>query len=180
MADSGRNTPGWVWVIIPSIAVAFGAFIMYLSTVPAGDEAGAVGKDARSVIEASAEQARKDAEKIGNAAKPSYDFYRLLEKQTVEVPDVKEYKSTPKDAATTYEYRLQAGSFRSAEDADRMRAGLLLGGLPAYTESSSVNGSIWHRVFVGPYTDRSRLNKAQDILASQNISPLVLKQKRDQ
>ena len=176
MAAKGNDIPGWLLVAAPAGLVALGAFVFYLTTIPAGNEIAAVRRDARSAIEASAEQARKDAEKIGNAAKPSYDFYRLLEKQTVEVP-VGEYKSTPKDAVDAYEYRLQAGSFRSSEDADRMRATLLLDGLPAYTESSTVNGSTWHRVFVGPFSDRSRMNKAQDVLVSHRISPLELKQK---
>lgn len=179
MAAKGSEIPGWLMVAAPAGLVALGAFFFYLTTIPAGNEGDAVRRDARSALEASAEQARKDAEKIGTAAKPSYDFYRLLEKQTVEVP-VGEYKSTPKDAVEEYEYRLQAGSFRSASDADRMRATLLLDGLPAYSETSSVNGSTWYRVYVGPFADRSRLNKAQDILVSRRISPLVLKQKRGQ
>jgi len=177
MSDNANKVPGWVWVTTPSIALAFVGFIAYLSTVPAGDELDAVRGDARKVLEESAARAREDAAKVEEAVKPSYDFYRLLEKQTVEVPDVEEYRSTPKDAAAKYEYRLQAGSFRSDVDADRMRAELILEGLPAYLESSSVNDSTWHRVFVGPYTDRSKLNKAQDILVSRNVSPLVLKQK---
>ncbi|MEQ3763057.1 MAG: SPOR domain-containing protein [Alcanivorax sp.] len=177
MADSGNNVPGWVWVTTPAIALAFAGFIFYLSTVPAGNELDAVKGDARKALEATAAQAREDKQKATETAKPSYDFYRLLEKQTVEVQEVEAYKSTPKDAAVKYEYRLQAGSFRSEMDADRMRAQLILEGLPAYLESSSVNSSTWHRVFVGPYTNRSKMNKAQDILVSNNVSPLVLKQK---
>ena len=177
MSDNSSKVPAWVWVTTPAIAIGFVGFIFYLSTIPAGDELEAVRGDARKVLEESAAKAREDAAKIESKVKPSYDFYRLLEKQTVEVPDVEEYKSTPKDAAAKYEYRLQAGSFRSDSDADRMRAELILEGLPAYLESSAVNGSTWHRVSVGPYTDRSKLNKAQDILVSRNVSPLVLKQK---
>jgi len=176
---AGSITSGKIIGTAVLLAVFVGALAL-LKTVPSDDDADSVKRDVQTVIKASAEQARKDAEKAATAAKPSYDFYRLLEKQTVEVPQVSEYKSTPKGAETEYEYRLQAGSFRSASDADRMRAGLILSGLPAYTESSSVNDSTWHRVFVGPYTNRSRMNKAQDVLASQNISPLVLKQKREQ
>lgn len=177
MANSGNNIPGWVWVTTPALALAFAGFIFYLSTIPAGNELEAVKGDARKTLEASVTKAREDSKKVTEAAKPSYDFYRLLEKQTVEVQDVAAYKSTPKDAAVKYEYRLQAGSFRSETDADRMRAQLILEGLPAYLESTSVESSTWHRVFVGPYTNRSKMNKAQDILVSNNVSPLVLKQK---
>lgn len=177
MADSGKKIPGWVWVTTPAMALAFAGFVFYLSTIPASNDIDALKGDARKTLEASAAQAREDKEKVTQAAKPSYDFYRLLEKQTVEVQEVEAYKSTPKDAATKYEYRLQAGSFRSETDADRMRAQLILEGLPAYLESSTVGSSTWYRVFVGPFTNRSKMNKAQDILVSNNVSPLVLKQK---
>lgn len=177
MSDNHKKAPAWVWVTTPAIAIGFIGFIIYLSTVPAGDELESLRGDARQVLQESVDRAREDAATVEKTVKPSYDFYRILEKQTVEVPDVEAYKSTPKDAAAKYEYRLQAGSFRSDTDADRMRAELLLEGLPAYLESSDVNGSLWHRVFIGPYTDRSKLNKAQDILVSRNVSPLVLKQK---
>ncbi|MEK9712891.1 MAG: SPOR domain-containing protein [Thalassolituus sp.] len=177
MSDGGRKIPGAVWVVTPAIALAFVGFIGYLSTVPSDNELDAVKGDARKALESSVERMKEDAARIEEKAKTSYDFYRLLEKQTVEVPEVEEYRSTPKEAAAKYEYRLQAGSFRSETDADRMRGELILEGLPAYLESSTVNGSTWHRVFVGPYVDRSKLNKAQDILVSRNVSPLVLKQK---
>jgi cell division protein FtsN len=178
MAEGSSRVPGWVWVTTPAIAAAFVGFIVFLSTVPAGNELDAVKGDARKALEQGVEKARSDAAKAA-AVKPSYDFYKLLEKQTVDVPEVEAYRSTPKGAAVNYEYRLQAGSFRSAEDAEHLRAQLLLEGLTAYQESSMVNGSTWHRVFVGPFKDRSKLNKAQDVLVSHNISPLVLKQKID-
>ncbi|MEQ3701417.1 SPOR domain-containing protein [Thalassolituus sp.] len=173
MSEGSSRVPGWVWVTTPAIAAAFVGFIVFLSTVPAGNELDAVKGDARKALEQGVEKARSDAAKAA-AVKPSYDFYKLLEKQTVDVPEVEAYRSTPKDNVN-YEYRLQAGSFRSANDAERLRAQLLLEGLTAYQESSTVNGSTWHRVFVGPFKDRSKLNKAQDLLASYKISALVLK-----
>ena len=174
MADNGSNIPKWVWVITPTLAVAFLGFILYLSTVPAGNELDAVKGDARKALQQGAEAIKNTAK---DAPKPDYDFYRLLENQTVEVPKVEAYKSTPKDDIR-YEYRLQAGSFRSLDDAERLRASLILEGLPAYRQESSVNGNTWHRVFVGPFTDRSRLNKAHDMLVARSISPLELREAR--
>ncbi|MFP6789200.1 MAG: SPOR domain-containing protein [Thalassolituus sp.] len=177
MAEGSSRVPGWLWVTTPAIAAAFVGFIVFLSTVPAGNELDAVKGDARKALEQGVEKARSDAANAA-AVKPSYDFYKLLEKQTVDVPEVEAYRSTPKDNVN-YEYRLQAGSFRSANDAERLRAQLLLEGLTAYQEGSTVNGSTWYRVFVGPFKNRSKLNKAQDTLVNMNISPLVLKQKSD-
>ena len=101
MADNGSNIPKWVWVITPTLAVAFLGFILYLSTVPAGNELDAVKGDARKALQQGAEAIKNTAK---DAPKPDYDFYRLLENQTVEVPKVEAYKSTPKDDIR-YEYR---------------------------------------------------------------------------
>ncbi len=172
MSEGTSKIPKWVWIITPTLAVAFIGFILYLTTIPAGDELNAVKGDARKALQLGVEKAKEDAKKID---KPSYDFYKLLEKQTVEVPQVEEYHSTPKDEVN-YQYRLQVGSFRSADDAGRMRASLLLEGMDAYQQKSDVNGSIWYRVYVGPFTDRSKMNKAQDILAARSIVPIVRKE----
>ncbi len=83
MSDNSSKVPAWVWVTTPAIAIGFVGFIFYLSTIPAGDELEAVRGDARKVLEESAAKAREDAAKIESKVKPSYDFYRLLEKQTV-------------------------------------------------------------------------------------------------
>lgn len=173
MSEGGSKIPKWVWITTPTLAVAFVGFILFLSTVPTGDELDAVKGDARKALKLGIERAK---EKVADELpKPSYDFYKLLENQTVEVPEVKEYKSTPKDAAQKYQYILQAGSFRSEADAERLRGDLILQGLPAYGEEKTVNGSTWHRIMIGPFTNRSKMNKAQDILVSNNISPLVHK-----
>ena len=169
MARDNQSVPKWVWVVTPTLAVAFAGFVLYLSTIPASDEATAVKQDAEQVFQDLAKEAKPAP------AKPNYEFYQLLEKQEVKVDKVKEYVSTPKGAPKKYVYRLQAASFRNRDDADRMRAELILQGMNAYIESSNINDSSWHRVYVGPFTNRSLMNKAQDQLVQRNISPLVLK-----
>lgn len=172
MADNNSSIPRWVWVVTPTLAVAFLGFILYISTIPASNELEAVKGDARKALQQGQEKLKESAK---STPKPDYDFYKLLENQTLEVPKVEAYKSTPRENVN-YIYRLQAGSFRSAEDAERLRASLILEGLEAYRQESTVNGNTWHRVFVGPFTDRSRLNKAHDKLVARSISPLELRE----
>ena len=43
-------------------------------------------------------------------------------------------------------YRVQAASFRKVDDADQLRALLLLQNLPVEMSTSQVNGQRWHRV----------------------------------
>ncbi|MGH1462257.1 MAG: SPOR domain-containing protein [Neptuniibacter sp.] len=108
-----------------------------------------------------------------------FEFYDMLKKSEVEAPKVDVYKSTPKDAKSEHSYLLQAGSFKSKADAERMRAQLILLGLPnVHTDTSkSDSGTLWYRVRLGPFENRSRLSKAYDKLVQQNIQPLRIKQK---
>ena len=116
-------------------------------------------------------------------SKPSeddYDFYMMLPESEVNVPQVEAYISKkPTSTDQQYTYLLQAGSFRSASEADNLRAKLLLQGLDAKTSRiTNSNGSVWHRVMVGPFISRSKLNKAQDILANANTESMVVKVKK--
>ena len=43
------------------------------------------------------------------------------------------------------------------------------------TQSTAKSGSVWYRVMVGPFQNRSMLNKAQDTLVQMNFSPLERK-----
>lgn len=104
-----------------------------------------------------------------------FEFYRMLKESEVDTANVEPYKSTPKDAKSQHTYVLQTGSFQSASDAERMRARLILEGLPGVhtRKVTNSNGSLWYQVRVGPFDNRSRLNKAQDRLARMNIQPLL-------
>lgn len=119
-------------------------------------------------------------QKVSKPIQEEYDFYNMLPKSEVVAPKVEEYSNKKANIAKQqYHYLLQAGSFRSAAEADKLRATLLLQGLNVQTSKvTSQNGSVWHRVMVGPFTSRSKLNSAQDILARANTESLVIKVKR--
>ena len=57
-------------------------------------------------------------------------------------------------------YRVQAASFRKVDDADQLRALLLLQNLPVEMSTSQVNGQRWHRVVVGPFTRKLDAERA--------------------
>lgn len=110
--------------------------------------------------------------------KKRFEFYEMLKESEVKTEEVAVYKSTPKDAKSEHKYLLQAGSFKVKADAERMRAQLILLGLPnVHTNTStSKDGTLWYRVRLGPFDNRSRLSKAYDKLVQQNIQPLRIKQ----
>ena len=104
-----------------------------------------------------------------------FEFYKMLPESEVDTTNVEPYKSTPKDVKPKHTYVLQVGSFQSGSDAERLRAQLILQGLPnVHTRKvTNSNGTVWHQVRSGPFDNRSQLNKAQDRLVRMNIQPLV-------
>lgn len=72
-------------------------------------------------------------------------------------------------------YLLQAGSFRNAADAERMKAQLALRGLRADVQQVSVNGGTFHRVRVGPYASLDELAGPRETLRAAGVPTLVVK-----
>ncbi|MDA0790351.1 MAG: SPOR domain-containing protein [Proteobacteria bacterium] len=102
-----------------------------------------------------------------------WDFYEIFPRS--EVPIIEQpggNGSGPRAPEKTFAYILQAGSFRSAKDADQLRAELILMGLDAFTRKVKVNGEDWHRVIVGPLDAKLDLNRAQDKLAQAQIAAI--------
>lgn len=86
---------------------------------------------------------------------------------------------TTRPAATNADadarFMLQAASFREPSDADRLAGRLKDFGLLAkISEVQTGDGATWHRVQVGPYSDRRELNRAQDLMTTQGIEPLLI------
>ncbi|MEH6910516.1 MAG: SPOR domain-containing protein [Oceanicoccus sp.] len=162
-----KQTPGWVWLFIGIVAGVFVSFLGYLANI--------TPEPAPEKIAQKVDEIREDVKKT---VATKFDFYTLLPEREVIVPvEHEDVDSSPKQATI---YILQAGSFRSSNDADRLRAQLILMGLEAKVEQVSVaNGDLWHRVQVGPFGDRSRLSKARGILLDQGIDTLLLKRKAE-
>ena len=109
------------------------------------------------------------------AKKTSYEFFDRLPNDEVPIQEDAYEELRPDVAKTPTEYLLQAGSFRSAEDASRMRANLLLLDLRAYTEQTTISGSVWHRVLVGPFKSKTEYNRALTRLREENLTPLPIR-----
>ncbi|WP_317932185.1 SPOR domain-containing protein [Halioxenophilus sp. WMMB6] len=159
--------PAWLWLLTGGLVGAFTMFLLHLNGL-----APAAPAPSQAAVEPTTknEQA-SNSEKVPDTR---LQFYDLLKENEVAVPDSKipEIRETVDDSL----YILQAGSFRQATDASRMRAELILLNLDAVVEQVTLsNGQIWHRVVVGPYSNRSQMTKARNQLVANNINPLVLK-----
>lgn len=51
----------------------------------------------------------------------------------------------------SHHYALQLAAFRRYEDADELKAKLILQGYPTTISSATVNGTVWYRLSIGPY-----------------------------
>ena len=80
--------------------------------------------------------------------------------------------SPPKSATT---YFLQAGAFRSAQDAEAMRARILLLGLQANVQSGPYENGTINRVRVGPFKGLDAMNQARAQLGAEKIETSVVR-----
>lgn len=171
--------PGWVWLATGLMIGLFVAFLVYLKDNYPGmtltpDQQGTATTDARAV--------RKPVQAPPPAAKTRFDFYTILPEMEIAVPE-EELPTTPgatpsKPLIASGSYILQAGSFKTLEQADRMKASLALLGLEANIESVTINNKeSWHRVRIGPYHNLDDLNRARRRLQENNIEALLLKLK---
>lgn len=163
----GSQVPGWVWLFTGIVTGLFIAFLVYLVDVTPQvqpEQAEAVARKA-------------DPEPDEKTSDTQFDFYTLLPEREVIVPiEPEETNQEPREKVF---YLLQTGSFKNAADADRQRASLLLLGLEANIDKvKGNNGDNWHRVQVGPFTNRSKLAKTRSMLVNKGINPLVLKRKK--
>jgi len=81
------------------------------------------------------------------------------------------------DAADRSSYLLQAGAFRSQQDADAMRAKLALLGFEGRVTPAEVNGQTMYRVRVGPYAQLDDMNRVRARLAENGIEASVVRQR---
>lgn len=75
-------------------------------------------------------------------------------------------------------YLLQAGSFRSRQQADQLRARLGLLGLETSVQTVKVDDKqAWHRVRVGPFSNLDELNDVRVLLRNNGIDAILIRLK---
>lgn len=82
------------------------------------------------------------------------------------------------DSKIPSNYLLQAGSFHSAPDADKVRANIILLGLPSRVESvKNDKGETFYRVYVGSFASEDAMKNAQATLTKNKINAVTVKPK---
>ncbi|WP_111498225.1 MULTISPECIES: SPOR domain-containing protein [Marinobacter] len=163
------------WILSLALVGGFIGFIAYLNSLPTPAQQAAQSEAAQPAPK----PAQPESAKPGSGTteqKQSFEFYEMLPESEVVPPKVEAYDPGPAPAERKYRYLVQTGSFRGEKDAERQRAQIAFQGLHASIEEVHLDsGSIWYRVNVGPFENRSKMNSAVDKLVSINIEPLVRK-----
>ncbi|ADP13489.1 sporulation related domain protein 1 [Achromobacter xylosoxidans A8] len=73
-------------------------------------------------------------------------------------------------------YYLQAGAFRGENDAESLKARIILLGLPVAVQKAEVNGKAINRVRVGPFARLDDMNRARGRLGENKIETAVVRQ----
>jgi cell division protein FtsN len=81
-------------------------------------------------------------------------------------------------APLSSQFFLQAGSFRRKDDAESLRAQIILLGQDVRVESGRVREETWYRVLVGPFANREQLAVSQKALSANGFSNLLLQQRQ--
>ena len=84
--------------------------------------------------------------------------------------------STSQPSKATGPYYLQVGSFRVLEDAEALRAKIILMGFPVEIQRAEVNGLQVNRVRVGPFARIDDMNQTRIKLGQEKIPTAVVRQ----
>ena len=174
------TSPPWIWTLVGLIAGLFVAFLVFLQMRPqpiVPSQSIALEKPAEPV---SRETLKVRKKPLPPPPKPRFDFYNLLPEMEVMVPE-QEISGTPthegvKQVEKPGTYLLQAGSFRSQQQADQLRAKLALLGLETSLQTVSINSKqTWHRVRVGPFNNLRDLNEARSLLKNNGVDAILIR-----
>ena len=176
-----RPLPGFVWLLAGLSIGLFVALLVYLDKQPnvSANFGAAVQKELEKLKPRPSETTSD--KKTDNTSEPKFNFYTILPELEVLIPESETQppKNRPRNtiAETDKQYVLQVGSFNNKSDAEKLKASLALLGFEAHIQSVTVNGTAWHRVRTGPYSQSNEMYDNIDMLLQNNIKaiPMVLK-----
>jgi len=116
----------------------------------------------------------KTASKKPEEIKLELDFYKILPGWEEAVTD-RQFKR-PGTTGDKEIYFLQVAAFPKPADADNLKARLALSGIESKIQTAELpDGSIWHRVRVGPFSDQSELNESRQALRGLELEANLIK-----
>ncbi|MEM1243580.1 MAG: SPOR domain-containing protein [Pseudomonadota bacterium] len=111
--------------------------------------------------------------KIIKKTQPSFDFYQILPKMTVQI-DKSETTQLKQKVPSKKIYYIQVAAFKRHKDADKLKATLLLQGYNVKIKTDKSKNSTWQRVLTGPYANFAKAKLAKQKLAQNHFRGLIL------
>jgi cell division protein FtsN len=181
--------PGWVWMLFGvglGLLVAIGVYLRSPRTPATAAAAPIPAAAPLARAEKKAERNEKTAPKPVPSTTAADDekrfqFYDILPQFEVVVPKGEPRGSAPTPAARAApvqqpgRYLLQAGSFSTPAEADRLQAKLGLHGIESRVQQATVDNNVFYRVQIGPIDELDALNRTRRQLADAGIEALPLK-----
>jgi cell division protein FtsN len=191
MARRPQNTrrrepaPGWVWMLFGlglGLLVAVGVYLRSPGTPTPVAAANAPAGEKK------VEHHERPTAKPAAAQPPSatdedkrFQFYEILPQFEVVVPRGETRGGTAPATARALpvqqpgRYLLQAGSFTTPAEADRLQASLALRGIESRVQQATVDGNVFYRVQIGPIDELDALSRTRRQLLDAGIEALPLK-----
>jgi cell division protein FtsN len=176
--------PFWIWLLVGiGIGLGLAAVAFHQGWVPELRGERGPRPDARAQPAPAGDTGVRPAAEAER--KPQFDFYTLLPEMETVIPTEeirREAEQAPVAAAPTAPALakgpmfLQAASFRSAREAEQMKAKLALFGVRAQVVPVNVNGVDWFRVRAGPFEDARALETARATLEANGIKAIAVRQ----
>jgi len=195
--SNNKTVPGYIWMLAGLAIGLFASFLMYLDKQPA--EEVSFTEAVKHELKKARQQQKIDAETATDKPsqnttgdsenkKPRFEFYTILSELEVFVPEpeVENTSSKPQpsnnkpvetNSISNKKYLLQAGSFKSQEDAERLKASLALLGVQSSIQSVNINRDNWHRVRIGPFSNPTQLRETLSTLKQNNIHAMTMELK---
>jgi cell division protein FtsN len=156
--------------LLLGVVVASGAFVYMRDPTPAMQEKPQPEPRRPDAAQPPAESAVESTERL--------DFYDMLPNFDVVVPERDREVMADLPTAKIERpgvYVMQAGSYRSETDAQRVRKQLALQGIDAKVQRVAVDNDVWHRVRIGPIGDLNELNRLRKQLQAAEMDALVIR-----
>lgn len=173
------QAPGWAWLLVGLGLGLAAALVVYLRG-PRAPELTPVTTQAAPATP-SASTTPTDGAAVSPERERRFDFYEILPEFEVVIPQsqrapLPNRTAAPRTVDEPGSYILQAGSFTSLGDADRLQANLALRGVEARIQRVTIDDHVYHRVRIGPITDLAELDRIRRQLAAADIhEPLLMK-----
>lgn len=155
--------PGWVWFLTGLVLGIFASFLFYLwHNVPTDPNAAAI-----------VDKPGMDISSDSRSHHIKWDFYSIFQKSNVPLIGFgKDGQKT--EVNIPRHFIIQVGAFKTADQANRRRAQLILLGFEPFIKiSMGKDGTAWHRVILGPLDSRLEVDRDRRKLADANIPSLT-------